>query len=370
MLVGALAHAGADQSAIVDAIHSLDAGAEVSFEAVKRRGIGALKFHVKCAETTKHRHLRHILAMIDNAALPARTKAHASAVFQRLGEAEAAVHQVGIEKVHFHEVGAADSISDIVGACLAFELLGVERIVCSPVNVGSGTVETEHGTLPVPAPATASLLIDKPIYARGPAMELTTPTGAAVVTTLAESFGAMPPMRVQSTGYGAGGRDFVEHANVLRALVGEDTRATESTTVSVIEANIDDSTPQVLAFALERLMEAGALDVSLQPLTMKKGRPGVLLQVVAAPEDRDRLVAILFAETSTLGVRFYQAERRVQERDWVEVCTQHGPVRIKISGAGGFAPEYDDCRRLAQATGTPLKQIIAEAGAQFLNRSK
>jgi uncharacterized protein (TIGR00299 family) protein len=370
MLVGALAHAGASQSAIADAIHSLDAGAEVSFEPVKRRGIGALKFHVKVTETTRHRHLRHILAMIDKATLPVRTKAHASAVFQRLGEAEAAVHQVDIEKVHFHEVGAADSIADIVGACLAFELLGIERIVCSPVNVGSGTVETEHGTLPVPAPATASLLIDKPIYSRGPAMELTTPTGAAVVTTLAENFGAMPPMRVQSTGYGAGGRDFVEHANVLRALVGEDTRATESTTVTIIEANIDDSTPQVLAYALERLMAAGALDVSLQHLTMKKGRPGARLQVIALPEDREKLVAVLFAETSTLGVRFHQAERRVQERDWVEVRTPHGPVRIKVSGTGGFAPEYDDCRKLAEATGVPLKQIIAEAGYEYLNRSK
>lgn len=369
MLVGALAHAGAGQAAIADAIHSLDAGAEVSFEPVKRRGIGALKFHVKVAETNKHRHLKHILAMIDKAALPAVVKGHASAVFQRLGEAEAAVHQVDIEKVHFHEVGAADSISDIVGACLAFELLGVERIVCSPVNVGSGTVETEHGTLPVPAPATASLLLGKPIYARGPAMELTTPTGAAVAATLAESFGAMPPMRIQSTGYGAGGRDFVEHANVLRALIGDDTRATEATTVSVIEANIDDSTPQVLAYALERLMESGALDVSLQPVTMKKGRPGTLLQVIAAPEDREKLVSILFAETSTLGVRFYQAERRVQERGWEEVRTPHGTVRIKVSGTGSFAPEYDDCRKLAEATGTPLKQIIAEAGAEYLKRS-
>ena len=368
MLVGGLASAGADQSAIADAIHSLDAGAEVSFEPVKRRGIGALKFHVKVAETKKHRHLRHILEMIDKAALPGRTKAYASAVFQRLGEAEALVHQVGIEKVHFHEVGAADSIADIVGACLAFELLGVARIVCSPVNVGGGTVETEHGTLPVPAPATASLLIDKPIYSRGPAMELTTPTGAAVAVTLAESFGAMPPMRIQSTGYGAGGRDFTEHANVLRVLIGEDTRAIEATTVSVIEANIDDSTPQVLGFALERLMEAGALDASLQHLTMKKGRPGVLLQAIAKPEDRERLVGILLAETSTLGVRFHEAERRVQEREWVEVRTSHGPVRIKVSEAGSFAPEYEDCRKLALSTGTPLRQIIAEAGFQFLNR--
>ncbi len=370
MLVGALAHAGADQAAIADAIHSLEAGAEVSFEPVKRRGIGALKFHVKIEETKKHRHLHHILEMIAKAALPERTKAHVSAVFQRLGEAEAAVHQVGIEKVHFHEVGAADSIADIVGACLAFELLGVQRIGCSPVNVGSGTVETEHGTLPVPAPATARLLLDKPIYARGPAMELTTPTGAAVVTTLAESFGAMAPMRVQSSGYGAGSRDFPQHANVLRALVGEDARASEATTVAVIEANVDDSTPQVLAYALERLMEAGALDASLQHLIMKKGRPGILLQVIAKPEDRERLMALLFAETTTLGVRFHDAERRVQERDWVEVRTSHGAVRIKVSGDGAFAPEYEDCRKLALATGTPLKQIIAAANSEFLNLSK
>jgi hypothetical protein len=370
MLVGGLASAGADSTAIADAIHALDAGAEVSFEAVKRCGIGALKFHVKIAESRKHRHLSHILEMIDKAALSSRTKAHASAVFERLGQAEALVHQVDIQKVHFHEVGAADSIADIVGACLGFELLGAERMVCSAVNVGGGTVETEHGTLPVPAPATASLLAGKPIYSRGPAMELTTPTGAAVAVTLAESFGAMPPMRLQSTGYGAGGRDFAEHANILRVLIGEDTRASEATMVSVLEANIDDSTPQIMAFALERLMDAGALDASLQHLTMKKGRPGVLLQVIARPEDREKMTAILFAETSTLGVRFYEAQRRVQEREWVEVRTSHGAVRIKLGEGGAFAPEYEDCRKLALETGTPLRQIIAEANLIYLRQAK
>lgn len=370
MLVGALAHAGAPQQALIDAIHSLDAGAEVSFEPVKRRGIGALKFHVKIAESQKHRHLHHIREMIDRAALPPRTKSNVAAVFQKLAEAEASVHQTSIEKVHFHEVGASDSIADIVGACLAFELLAVDRIVCSPINVGSGTVETEHGTLPVPAPATASLLTGCPIYARGPAMELTTPTGAAVVTTLAEAFGPMPPLRVLSTGYGAGTKDFPQHANVLRALIGEDSRASEDSTVAVIEANIDDSTPQVLAYALDRLMEAGALDASLHPITMKKGRPGTLLQVIASPQDREKLAALIMAETSTLGVRFYAAERRVQTRQFVEVRTAQGVVRIKISGTGGFAPEYEDCRILAQATGTPLKQVIAEATHAYLNRPK
>ncbi len=204
-------------------------------------------------------------------------------MFQKLGEAEAAVHDVPLEKVHFHEVGAADSIADIVGACVAFDLLGVDTIVSSPVNVGSGTVKTEHGILPVPAPATARLLSGTPVYARGPAMELTTPTGAAVAVTLSQSFGVLPAVKILRTGYGAGDREFKEQANVLRVILGEPTGAAEATSVTVIEANIDDATPQVLAYAAERLLDSGALDVTLQPLVMKKGRPGSLLRVIATP---------------------------------------------------------------------------------------
>ena len=373
MLVGALADAGADQAAIVNAVASLETGAVLSFERVKRCGIAATKFHVAVPpehETHAHRHLAHILKMIDNAALPERAKQNAAAVFRRLGEAEAAVHQVPVERVHFHEVGAADSIADIVGACVAFELLGVTSIVSAPLNVGSGTASTAHGLLPVPAPATAELLRGKPIYSDGPAVELTTPTGAALAVTLAREFGALPPMKIAAAGYGAGGYDFPDRANVLRVILGEETGAAEATTISVLEANIDDLSPQILAYAMDRLLEKGALDVTLQPIAMKKGRPGTLLRVLARPEDRETMVQTIFAETSTLGLRTYTAERRVQARHWVDVETSHGQVRMKVSAEGAYAPEYEDCRRIAQESGVPLKHVIAEANFAYLKNSK
>jgi uncharacterized protein (TIGR00299 family) protein len=413
MLVGALADAGADQDAIARAIASMNAGASVSFEKVKRCGIAATKFHVhdehdhahahdhehgghsghdhehdhehgehaghshehehkhshaehaghshphEHGHAHEHRDLARIVTMIEKADLPALAKANAIAVFRRLGEAEAEAHRVPIEKVHFHEVGAVDSIADIVGACTAFALLGVEAVVCSPVNVGSGTVKTEHGILPVPAPATARLLAGAPIYSRGPAMELTTPTGAAIAATLSSGFGVMPPMKVSRIGYGAGTREFEQQPNVLRVMVGEPTGAGEAVTVSVIEA-----------YAAERLLSAGALDVTLQPILMKKGRPGQLLRVIARQEDREALAQMVFAETSTLGLRIYAAERRVQSRSWEEVDTPHGKVRVKVSGEGAYAPEYEDCRRLAAESGVALKQIIAEANFAYLNKSK
>jgi uncharacterized protein (TIGR00299 family) protein len=370
MLVGALADAGADQSAIVTAIASLEIGATVRFERVKRCGIGATKYHVEAHNQQSHRHLSHIVKLIEKADLSERTKRDAVAVFQRLGEAEAAVHQVPIERVHFHEVGAADSIADIVGACVAFDQLNIATIICSPINVGSGTVKTEHGVLPVPAPATALLLVNRPVYSRGPAVELTTPTGAAVASRLAESFGVMPAMKLICTGYGAGGHDFAEHANVLRAILGERTEAEEALNVAVIEANIDDLNPQILGYATERLLAEGALDVTVQPLLMKKDRPGNLLRVIARPEHREKLAQIIFDETSTLGLRIYAAERRVQARSWTEVETPHGKVRVKVSGEGNYAPEFEDCRRLAMASGVALKHIIAEANYAYLNRSR
>jgi pyridinium-3,5-bisthiocarboxylic acid mononucleotide nickel chelatase len=370
MLVGSLADAGAGPEAIIAALTSMGVGAEFSFEKVKRRDVGAMKFRVNITETIKHRHLPGILKMIERAEMPDSVKKNAAAVFERLGAAESGVHQVPIEKVHFHEVGAADSIADIVGACLGLELLGVEKVYCSPVNVGSGTVNTEHGVLPVPAPATAALLRGVPIYSRGPALELTTPTGAAVLTTLAESFGTIPAMRVSSIGYGAGDKDFREHANVLRVMVGQMSQATESTTVSVIEANLDDSSPQVVGYAVERLLEAGALDATLTAIQMKKGRPGVLLRVIAAPAQQEQLASLIFAETPTLGLRIHTAERRVQERRWVEVETGHGKIRMKVSGDGSYAPEYEDCRAIAQATGMPLRQVIAAANHAYLTETK
>jgi uncharacterized protein (TIGR00299 family) protein len=368
MVVGALIDAGADAAALAAALDSLGTGAAYRVERTRRKGIAASKFHVDFTDSAKHRHLPHILRMIDASALPARAKERASAIFQRLGEAEAHVHGTPVEKVHFHEVGAIDSISDICGAAMALDLLGVDACACSAVNVGSGTANTQHGVLPVPTPATARLLADKPVYARGPALELTTPTGAAIAATLSTTFGPMPPLRLATTGYGAGDRDFPDHANVLRVLIGESSRATEATTVAVIEANIDDSTPEVLGYAMERLLEAGALDATLEPLLMKKNRPGSLLRVIATPESREALAALVLAETSTLGVRIYEAERRVQERRIEEVDTPHGRVRVKVAANGSFAPEYDDCRRLALAAGVPIKQVFAAASHAFLQR--
>lgn len=370
MLVGALADAGADQQAIQTAIASLEIGATVSFEKVKRTGIAATKFHVNWEPQKSHRHLSGIDKIIDHGALSDRAKSHAHAIFRKLGEAEAAAHDVPLEKVHFHEVGAVDSISDIVAACVALDQLDITDLYCSPVNVGSGTVNTEHGVLPVPAPATARLLTGAPVYAQGPAMELTTPTGAAVVATLAKGFGPMPPMRIRGAGHGAGTRDFPGQPNVLRVVLGEATPADEALTVSVIEANIDDLNPQVLAWSAERLLESGALDVSMEPLIMKKGRPGTLLRVVAKPEDRERFAQQIFAETSTLGLRVYSCERRVRARSFTEVQTPYGTVRIKVSSEGDFAPEYEDCRKLAVSSGAPLKQILAEATYAYLNRTR
>jgi uncharacterized protein (TIGR00299 family) protein len=370
MTVGALIDAGAPGEIVVNTLATLGAEATIRIEKTKRRGIAATKFHVDAQDVKKHRHLHHIEAMIEQSAMTAGAKEKARRIFQVLAEAEAAVHGTTIEKVHFHEVGAVDSIADICGVAIALEALGIERVACSAVNTGSGTVNTEHGVLPVPTPATALLLRDKPVYARGPAMELTTPTGAAIVAALAGEFGPPPPMRVAAIGYGAGDKDFAEHANVLRVMVGTVERVAEATTVAVLEANIDDSTPEVLGYAMERLLSAGALDVTLSPLLMKKNRPGTLLRVVAKPADREALAELVLRETSTLGLRVYEAERRVQPRQLVEVETPHGKVRVKVAANGGFAPEFEDCRQVAETMGVPLKQILAEASSAYLQQKK
>lgn len=365
MAVGALLDAGADWDATRAALQSLQLGAEVSFERTKRKGMAAGKFSVKFEDQKKHRHLPHIEKIIAAGELTEGARQKASAVFRALGEAEAKSHNVPIEKVHFHEVGAVDSICDIVGACVALDLLGIEEVHASRINVGSGTVNTEHGVLPVPAPATTELLKDMPVYAAGPETELTTPTGAAILAALGKSFGPVPAMRVIGQGFGAGDKDFQVQANVLRVLVGERTAATEATTVEVIEANIDDTTPQVIGYAMERLLAAGALDVTLSPLFMKKNRPATQVTVLATPEHTEALIHILFAETTTLGVRTHQAQRRVLWRQIESVETRFGPIRIKHSEGGHFAPEFDDCKQAALTHAVPLRDVIAEANLAF-----
>ena len=365
MTVGALLDAGGDAPALFAALESLNTGAAYRAEKTKRHGIAATKFDVDHGEQKAHRHLAPILRMIDGATLlTPRAKKMASDVFRKLGEAEASVHGVPIEKVHFHEVGAVDSIADIVGACHLLDQLGIDEVRSSALNVGSGTVTADHGVMPVPTPATARLLEGLPIYSSGPIFELTTPTGAALAATLSTQWGTLPPMKITASGYGAGTKDFPTQANVLRVLIGELLNAAESETVAVIEANIDDSTPQLLGHAMERLFDSGALDVTLQPLLMKKSRQGTLVTVIARPEDRDKLAAVLMAETTTLGIRMHVAERRTAPRQMVAVDTPWGKVNVKVT-AQGFTPEYEDCRKLAVEAGVPLRQVLAEANFAY-----
>ncbi len=374
MLLGALAAAGAPQAELSAIPAKLGLGnVEVSFEAVKRGGIAATKAHVRIETPEgghKHRHLSPILKMISNADLPSAVKDDATRVFQKLGEAEASIHGIPVEKVHFHEVGAEDAIVDIVGGCFGLRALEIERIVCSPLDLGSGTVETEHGRLPVPAPATARLLSGAPVYSSGIQAELVTPTGAAMVATLAAGYGAMPPMTLVTDGYGAGTRQLEGRPNVLRLLIGND--AATADTVVVLEANIDDMNPQIAGFVAGKALELGALDCYFTPVQMKKGRPGLLITLLAKPADAERMRGLLFAETSTLGVRTHGAERQTLERRHETVETKWGPVRIKVGANAGadlnFAPEYEDCLKLAEAHGVPLKQVLQEASAAYLRK--
>ena len=374
MLLGALVDAGADAGQLRDCIAALGLdGVELVFEKCSRAGIAGTNLTVNVAKDHSHRSLSKIEQIIGSSSLPEQVRERSIRIFRRLGEVEAAIHQIPIEKVHFHEVGALDSIADIVGACAAFDLLGIERIYCSPLNLGSGTVTAAHGVMPVPAPATAALVTGIPVYSDGPAVELTTPTGAAIVTTLATGFGPMPAMTMQSTGYGAGDKDFPGRANLTRAIIGElsQTPAHEATEIRVIEANIDDMSPEWVGFVRERLeADDGVLDVTLLPVSMKKGRPGFMISVLCRPADHDRLADLLFAETTTIGIRSYAAQRRVLERSHQTVTTRYGDVRIKVASEDGkernAAPEYEDCRRLALEKNVPLKEVWRYAEFEYL----
>jgi pyridinium-3,5-bisthiocarboxylic acid mononucleotide nickel chelatase len=327
------------------------------------------------------RGLREIREIISKAAISATAKATAIRIFEALGAAEAEIHNTSADHVHFHEVGAIDAMVDIVCSSVGAEALGVDEWVCSPLNVGGGTVKCAHGTLPVPAPATVKLLQDAPVYSSGPRVELVTPTGAAIVRTLATRFGTFPAMKIERAGYGAGSREFADHPNVLRLTIGEAASALETRVagsisegtndgtnndqIAVLEANLDDLSPQVLAYAMERLLAEGALDVFSVPVQMKKNRPGALLTVLAKLEDADRLTKIIFAETTTLGVRRRNEQRKILTRRWETVDTSWGPVRIKIANMNGtvsnYAPEFEDCRRIAAEHHVPLKTVMQEA---------
>jgi len=412
MFLGALVDAGVSPKLLEETVAALDIGARLEIGKVTRGGISATKVDVfspdekdlprealwkahedSAAHDHPHeprhhaaglrpartdegvrphadhgRHLREIAGIIEKAAIGSAAKATAICIFEALGKAEAEIHNTSVEKIHFHEVGAVDAIVDIVCAAVGAEALGIAEWVCSPLNVGGGMVKCAHGTFPVPAPATLKLLSGAPVYSSGPQVELVTPTGAAIAKTLAARFSSFPEMKLEKVGYGAGTRELGELPNVLRITLGESTATTAATwreTVTVLEANLDDLSPQVLAYAMECLLDAGALDVFSAPVQMKKSRPGALLTVLAKPEDADRLTKLIFAETTTLGVRRRDERRQTLARRWESVETQWGPVRIKIASLNGnvsnYAPEYEDCRALAEAHHVPLKQVMEEA---------
>jgi pyridinium-3,5-bisthiocarboxylic acid mononucleotide nickel chelatase len=317
-----------------------------------------------------HHSLKEIAAAIERSALTREGKDRAVHLFERLGEAEAAIHAMPLDTIHLHEVGAIDSIIDIVGAVHGMNWLGADRVVASPLNVGSGTVECAHGTFPVPAPATARLLQGVPVYSGAVAAELVTPTGALLVTEYAESFGVLPQMRLESMGYGAGNRDFTGHPNVLRIIVGRSDAASVDERIVVLECEIDDMNPQLFGPLMDRLHANGALDVFYAPVQMKKNRPGTLVTVIARPEQREALSGMLFAETTTIGVRYQELLRERLEREVRSIPTPVGPIRFKIATRDGrvlnASPEFDDCAKAAAERGLPIKDVQAIATKAWL----
>ncbi len=323
------------------------------------------------------RGLTEIRGIISAAAISASAKKTAITIFEALGAAEAKIHNTSIEDIHFHEVGAVDAIVDIVCAAVGAEALSVDEIVCSPLNVGGGTIKCVHGTFPVPAPATVELLRDAPVYSSGVQAELVTPTGAAIVNTLASRFATFPEMKIEKSGYGAGSRDFPGHPNVVRLTIGELAShslaaKTASETITVLEANLDDLNPQVFGYVMDRLFEEGALDAFAMPVQMKKSRPGTVLTILCKPEDAAKLTQLVFTETTTLGVRRRDEVRQTLARRWENVNTSWGEVRIKIASMNGtvtnYAPEYEDCRRIAAEHHVPLKAVMQEATRAYTER--
>jgi uncharacterized protein (TIGR00299 family) protein len=367
MILGALVEAGLPLAELQKALDGLGvSGIHLTAETVKRGAFAGTLVHVKTAEHGHpHRHLADIQRILEEADLPGEVRTDAARIFQRLADAEASAHGIAPEKIHFHEVGALDAIADIVGAAWGVRRLGLTAIHISPINLGSGFITGAHGKMPVPAPGTAALLVGLQAYGSEIPMELTTPTGAAILATLAGGHGPMPAMTVERVAYGAGQREIAAQPNLLRLIIGEATGSLERDQVAVIEANIDDMNPQFFEPLLDRLFAAGALDASLASLVMKKSRPGTLLTVLAEPRDAARLGAVILTHSTTFGVRTHTASRWKRPRDFVTVTTPYGTVRIKRGWDGDrlaiLAPEYEDCRRLALAASVPLSAVFEEA---------
>ena len=366
MTLGALIDAGADLATIQAGIASLGLpGVRLTASEVKKKGFRATHVTVSHEPEHKHRHLHHVTAMIDASALTVRQKELATRIFTRLAQAEAKVHGTTIQRVHFHEVGAVDSIADIVGSAIGWDLLGVERIIASAVPTGCGFIEIAHGRCSLPAPAVGELLRGVPLAESNVPFELTTPTGAAILAALADGFGPVPSMTVDRIGYGAGSRDLEEQANLLRLLVGETTSSIPSDRVTVLDTNLDDTSGEIVGHAIACLWSAGALDVYTTAIAMKKNRPGILLSVICRTADADRLEEILFRETSTLGVRRAEMARRTLPRQPHSVTTTWGPVDGVLAWVDDatprFSPEFESCRRLAEEKNLPLVEIYEAA---------
>jgi uncharacterized protein (TIGR00299 family) protein len=376
MLLGAVVDLGLPIEALRVELAKLPlAGYRLEARSVVRSGLAATKVDVLVESAGQpHRHLKHVLAILDGSSLAAAIRDRACALFRRLAEAEAAVHGTTPEKVHFHEVGAIDSIVDIVGGVIALDWLGASRFVASPLNVGTGTVTMSHGTFAVPPPATARLVAGVPVYGAGEG-ELLTPTGALLVTAHASGYGPLPLLRVLKVGHGAGSRETQGRPNVLRLILGEDLAAEAASAgegedrVLVLETEVDDASPQLLGPLLERLLAEGALDAFYTPVQMKKGRPGVLVSVIAPPGAREAVEELLFRETTTLGVRRQEWQRTSLERETATVETAYGPIRVKIGRRRGTIynawPEFDDCQRAAGERGVAIKEVLAAALAAW-----
>lgn len=366
MTLGALVDAGVDLATIQEGIDSLGLpSCRLVSEEVKRHGFRATKVDVQHEPEHAHRHLHHITDMIDASSLTGSRKELAKRIFTRLGEAEAKVHGTTIRKVHFHEVGAVDSIADIVGSAIGLDLLGVDRIVCSPIPTGSGHIVIAHGRVAVPAPATAELLKGIPIEASAIDFELTTPTGAAIAATVVDEFGPLPGMKIETIGYGAGTKELEEQANVLRLIIGETDEDMHSDQIWVLETNLDDISGEVVGHCTNLLAEAGALDVYTTAIQMKKNRPGMKLSVLCESSHIKKLEKIVFRETTTLGVRRWPASRHKLERRPHSVETQYGTVAGKLAilpdGSNSFSPEYESCRQIAEDKNVALKDVYEEA---------
>jgi uncharacterized protein (TIGR00299 family) protein len=390
MILGALLDAGLPFDALQRALGTLAVdGVHVTADRVVKGGITAVKFRVceaaavaagniaadAAARPHRHQHLKDIRAAIDRSALSDAGKARANRMFMRLGEAEAAIHGMSIDQVHLHEVGAVDSIIDIVGAVFALEWFAADRIVVSPMNVGGGMVRSAHGVFPVPAPATLRVLGDAPVYSSGLPFELLTPTGALILTEYADAYGPVPAMRIDHVGYGAGDRELPDTPNVLRVVVGTAAAAVDSAPamrVTVMACEIDDMNPQIFGALMDRLYAAGALEVFYQPVQMKKNRPGTLMNLVCRPADRRALADLVFRETTTIGVRYHEMDRECLAREIVPVATPWGEVRVKVARRGdqvlNAQPEFDDVARLAAEHGVPIKDVHSQATKAWLDK--